>query len=505
MGADPQMRPGIPASLGLHGTPGHGDAVLIDVDIQAVVGVYDLIDQVLDLVVVEGPREQPVGVGLVLDHDLPGGDAFRLQVRIALHGLGPGGGIVIGQLIGGRGTVGGPEQVFQGGPGRDLLDQPQARIDGPTVTAVVVIAKTQVEQPVGMQTPLVLGEQAIVAVQGRNVRVGLARGKVPPLLVVFQVLFELHPVNGLVACVAQVGQARLYIYPAPDALVLIQVEGVRHAAVAGGIVAKPVFPVIRLQVEVEGRHQVALVVRGQTQVLIVDGAARVVDQGVEGRGRVGPFALGPEAGQAQAALAQAGKGPVGGLPIQVVRPAIVVLRGIQFREIEIGAAGLGGAGGDQPVALPLGVPGGEPAPPQTQIAHIQAHIGPRLIRPGAGNDVDHAEEGVVAVDRGPGTGDELDAVYQFHIHRELGTQVGGVVDVVVDTHPIDQQQDVVVVIAGTQEAPWAYVAVGPVEGRHGTADAGQGLEQAAPAVGTDLIGADDADRRGRLARLLGKA
>ena len=123
---------------------------------------------------------------------------------------------------------------------------------------------------------------------------------------------------------------------------------------------------------------------------------------------------------------------------------------------------------------------------------------------GLGDHVDHAEEGVAAVDGRAGPGHELDAVDQIHVEQEIGTQRRRVVDAVVRAVAVDQQQHSRVVIARSSESGHAYVRIDAVVANVQSADAAQDVGQGSVSVRLDVGRGDDGHGGRRFAALLRK-
>ena len=119
-----------------------------------------------------------------------------------------------------------------------------------------------------------------------------------------------------------------------------------------------------------------------------------------------------------------------------------------------------------------------------------------------GDDVDHGEEGAVAVDRGCRAADDLDALEGRRIHPELGADLGLAEDVVVDAVAVDEQQDAAVVVAGLAEATDAQQAEVAVVADVHAADAAEDVGQRPVAEAGDLVSGDERHRRRRLGHRL---
>ena len=111
--------------------------------------------------------------------------------------------------------------------------------------------------------------------------------------------------------------------------------------------------------------------------------------------------------------------------------------------------------------------------------------------------VDDREERAGAVERRAGSADDLDAIDERQIDRELVADERLVVDVVVVAVAVDQHQHAVVVVARPAEPAHADVGVVAVVGHVEAAHAAQGVGERAPAERPDVLGGDDRHRRRR--------
>src|SRR3989344_929347 len=129
-------------------------------------------------------------------------------------------------------------------------------------------------------------------------------------------------------------------------------------------------------------------------------------------------------------------------------------------------------------------------------------LGALEVAPALGDDVDGGEERVRAVKRGTRTADDLDAIDAVHVNDGFVAEESLIENVVVDAVAVYEQEDTAVVITRALEAARARVGIGTVGGDIKTGYAAQDIRQRAVTVFADFIGADDADRGGRLAQLL---
>ena len=148
------------------------------------------------------------------------------------------------------------------------------------------------------------------------------------------------------------------------------------------------------------------------------------------------------------------------------------------------------APGDAPLAQRLrALPGGG------QLGAVHVAAAPR-------DHVDHAKHGVLAIHRTARAGDELDALDQVDVDRQIPAAGPGVGLRGVDPIAVDGDQRPGVVVARQAEAAHADIAVLAVVAGVHTRQAGQRLGQRAPAKGADLLPGDHAHRRRHLALLL---
>ncbi len=70
-----------------------------------------------------------------------------------------------------------------------------------------------------------------------------------------------------------------------------------------------------------------------------------------------------------------------------------------------------------------------------------------------GHEIDDAEKGAAAVDRGARPADDFDAVDRLRVDGVVAPEINGVVDVVVRAMAIDQHEDAAVVVSRSQKSP----------------------------------------------------
>ena len=119
-----------------------------------------------------------------------------------------------------------------------------------------------------------------------------------------------------------------------------------------------------------------------------------------------------------------------------------------------------------------------------------------------GDDVDHAEHGVLPVDGAARTGDVFDAVDQIQIQRKFRSHRAAVVDRIIDAIAIDRNQRARAKVPGNREAAGTEGQVLAVVGRVRAGQAGQCLGQRAPAMRLDFGARDDTYRGGHFALAL---
>src|SRR3990167_5739963 len=184
--------------------------------------------------------------------------------------------------------------------------------------------------------------------------------------------------------------------------------------------------------------------------------------------------------------------------VQSLRDPVVVLRRVVQGKVEI-LATLGGASHRQQPTGALGVHGAPAAlePRAALAAHLDTGARASELDPILGDDVDHAEEGIGAVDGGTGAGQKFDALNQIDIDGEVGPNSGLVKDIVVVAYPVDEQENAGVVVARRGEAAHAQVVVAAVVAGVEPAHAVQNVCQRAVAEGTDVLGCYHAHGCGR--------
>ena len=204
--------------------------------------------------------------------------------------------------------------------------------------------------------------------------------------------------------------------------------------------------------------------------------------------------------------------------VRVFRERTLVLVVVDAGSRALGHSGIGGARKMQVLAPALIAGGrqqqfgpafelpavGHPALAGSEVANLDRGLCAAQRLGGLGDHVDHAEEGVAAVDGRAGPGHELDAVDQIHVEQEIGTQRRRVVDAVVRAVAVDQQQHSRVVIARSSESGHAYVRIDAVIANVQSADAAQDVGQGSIPVRLDVGRGDDGHGGRRFAALLRK-
>ena len=387
----------------------------------------------------------------------------------------------------------GAVQQLDGGDRVPPVHQPQPRVQRAGAARLLAPAQAGVQRQVGLQGEFVLHIHAChvacapgVQVLGRWVQVGVGLGdaRVAPVV---------QAPHQLVACQGCAHPLQFTAPPLPGTH--IAVDGERWVVVY--IVA---HVLVARCVGTAGEGQRGRDLRGvlgrQAGALVGELGARVVEHLRErGRGHA-LVALGMCQGQRQAIAAHAGKQLGAAVKVQPLGHAVVAVGGVVAWEVKVCAPARGPGGCHQPVAA-VGIHG---AHRQARLgtalaARFHSHLGPGQLVPVARDDVDHAKESVGPVHRRARPGDKLHPLDQVQIYREVGANAGLVVDVVVEPHPVDQQQHARVVVARRGKAPGAEVVVGAVVRHIQPAHAGQHLCQRAVAKKTDVLGSDHADGR----------
>jgi hypothetical protein len=194
----------------------------------------------------------------------------------------------------------------------------------------------------------------------------------------------------------------------------------------------------------------------------------------------------------------------GALPVRVVRDAVVGLRTVVLgvEEVLLPVDVEHRSGREELRAVLERLSDAHLAALAEEAAGLDERVHAGCIRRTERDDVDHGEERIAAVERRAGAADHLDVVDGLEIDSELGSEVGRLVDVVVVDVPVDEQQDAVVVVAGSEEAADADVAVVAIVAPVEPADRAERLGERAVAEAADLLARDDGDRRRRFASRL---
>ena len=346
------------------------------------------------------------------------------------------------------------------------------------------------EREVGAERELVLEVQAqhialAVGVQvlggRRNVNVGLVDARVAPVV---------QAPRELVARQRRAHPLPLGAPPLAGAHIAVLRDGrvVVHV-VAHKLVAACMQP--------PGKCQRGLQLRGvfgrQQRALVDEARTRVVeDLRKRGRGHaLGALAMGQR--ERQPAVRPAHEQLGAAVIVQPLRQAAGVPGRVEGGEVLVGPTCGGPCGRHQPVG-PQRI---HRAHRQPQLgaavaAHLGAHLRPGQLAAIARDHIDHPKEGVGPIHRRPGPGHKLHPVHQVQVQRKVGAYARLVVKVVVETHPVDQQQHARVVVARGGKTPHAQVVVGAVVGDVQPAQAAQHLGECAVAKQPDVVGRDHA-------------
>src|SRR3989442_13699727 len=120
----------------------------------------------------------------------------------------------------------------------------------------------------------------------------------------------------------------------------------------------------------------------------------------------------------------------------------------------------------------------------------------------AGNHIYDRKEGSGPVQRRTGTADLFHSFNQVHVQREICSQHGLFVNIVVDSVTIDQQENTAVVSFGSVYTPPSRISKVAVVSNIETAHATQNVSKGAVTVFLDLVSGDYCDRGGSVGDLL---
>src|SRR5579864_3409557 len=111
--------------------------------------------------------------------------------------------------------------------------------------------------------------------------------------------------------------------------------------------------------------------------------------------------------------------------------------------------------------------------------------------------VDNGQKGARTIQRGTGSANNLDSLDQVNVEWELGPDLGKIVNVVIETVSVEQQQDLIVVPTWAREPAYANIAVVAIIGNLESTNAAQCICQRPVAELTNLLGSNHGYRRGR--------
>ena len=145
---------------------------------------------------------------------------------------------------------------------------------------------------------------------------------------------------------------------------------------------------------------------------------------------------------------------------------------------------------------------GQPAVDSAETGHVGGGFHAVEIPAALGDDIDHAEHGIAAIDGGAGAAHHFQPVDEVDVKKELRADKGGIVYRLIGAVAVHQQQDAAVVVPRPVEAAHADIpvisVVGGIDAAHAVEDVGQG----AVAVCLDVRSRDDGHGGRRLGGLL---
>ena len=194
----------------------------------------------------------------------------------------------------------------------------------------------------------------------------------------------------------------------------------------------------------------------------------------------------------------------GGFAIAIMYHAVACLRAVVFREVDMRIAVTREAASGDEHFHPIGHSGsiGQTTPVGVVRTRLTGRLDAAdLLRPFR-QDIDHSENRVVPIERGPRSADDLDPVDQVHVEDEIVHDGRRVVQRVVHPMSVQEQQDSSAEIPRSTESANADEAVRPGIGHVETGRAPQKVAERAPAVGPDVLSGEHRHRRRRLRCLL---
>ena len=115
-----------------------------------------------------------------------------------------------------------------------------------------------------------------------------------------------------------------------------------------------------------------------------------------------------------------------------------------------------------------------------------------------GDHVDDTQEGVAAVNGRARPSDHFHALDEINVHREFRADERFVINVVIGSVTVHQEQEVVVVTAVSANTSDPYIGVIPVVGQKESRNAPEDVSQGTVAISADLFGGNDGHRCGSM-------
>ena len=348
-----------------------------------------------------------------------------------------------------------------------------------------VVAEADVGVQRGGEPDLVFDEPARAPGAPAGVDVQCAAGRSAELVldhVVLHLAAEREPVA------ADDRRGGMGVEPPPHSVRAVGIE-----VVAGIDVAAPIVrPAVGGATRIASIPNSAFVLRSEEHVAIVGPVAGVAEHGAERAGGDGLAAVHGVAAQGEAAVRGGEECAPGALVVDADGAAAARLRRVQLRKVEVGTTGPeAGDGGHEVETVGQAPPVGRARPARLVAPALQGDLAAVQVPAAARDDVDHGEEGVVAVDGGSRATDDLDALDESGVQAKLLADQRLVVDVVVDAQAVHHEQHARAVVARPREPVHADVAVVVVVRDVEAGDVAQDVGQGPVAVAPDLVGGHD--------------
>src|SRR5574343_771237 len=186
-------------------------------------------------------------------------------------------------------------------------------------------------------------------------------------------------------------------------------------------------------------------------------------------------------------------------PLQVAGSAIA----IDVVEGQRSAVGIEAGGRNQHILATKLPPPARTQAPVGAAAQRQAGLGTHALA-ATGDDVDHAEHRIAAIDGSAGATDDFDAFDEANVQWKgrIDGNVG--VDVFIDRHAVDQDLQARPIVAGLRDAAHAGKAVGVVAGDVEALQRTQRVTKGSPAVETNILAGQNGNDRRNLVRVFSK-